>query len=198
MILTMIFTGDFEIQKVLLNPSKNFNQTKIIIHVYLKRSISKSFTYNFIPTLALLMIVHFTFYFPEDNLQMRAMCVLSCFLILSTILTNDVKRGTSEVTLSQIWNLFSFSLTFFDVALQTIYGYYKQYTTSSQNGRKLIMVGNQNLVSNHIVDANRKAMMINYWGGKIFSPAILGVFTFIYFSVAYVNYNVAEDTIMVD
>ena len=62
------------------------------------------------------------------------------------------------------------------------------------------MVGNQNHVSKSVIDANHKAIMINYWGGKILSPAILGVFTFIYFSVAFVNYYMhdPEDSIIVD
>ena len=43
------------------------------------------FSTTYLPTFCLLILVQMTFYFPEDNFQVRATVALSCLLILSSM-----------------------------------------------------------------------------------------------------------------
>ena len=107
---------------------EKYNATQMIVNIHMQRSCWKIFITTYLPTLAILIIVQLTFYFPEDNIQVRATVILSCFIILVTVLagTNGTTPITSDVTYLQVWIMFAVSLTFADACLQTLYGYFKQ------------------------------------------------------------------------
>ena len=49
------------------------NQSSITVSIFGQRSFSKMFSTTYLPTLCLLVLVQMTFYFPEENFQVRAM-----------------------------------------------------------------------------------------------------------------------------
>ena len=59
---------------------------------------------------------------------MRATVILSCFIVLVTILSGItvMTPETSKLTYLQFWIMFAVFLTFADACLQTLFGYIKQ------------------------------------------------------------------------
>ena len=130
----IFFTGEFRLNKIEAFRPEKYNATQMIVNILMQRSFWKIFITTYLPTLAILIIVQLTFYFPEDNIQVRATVILSCFIILVTVLagTNGTTPITSDVTYLQVWIMFAVSLTFADACLQTLYGYIKQEEKKDQ------------------------------------------------------------------
>ena len=95
-------------------PKSNPNGTKVEIRMHVTRSFGKMFSTTYLPTFCLLILVQMTFYFPEDNFQVRATVSLSCLLILSTLFgsTSRSLPTTTQITFVEIWMIFAVLLTF--------------------------------------------------------------------------------------
>lgn len=178
------FLGDFCV--------KQPRSSEVIIEFKVKRSFWKVISTTYIPTIALLIIVQLTFYFPLENIQIRATVVLSCFLILSTLLIGATSTTTSGLTYLQIWIIYAVVFTFIDICLQVSITHCKQMESKEEEIHKTSRV---NDVCLRITIENPKAKSyakqaqhLNYYCGKILSPMILGVFTFAYFSFALYQY----------
>ena len=100
------------------------------------------FSTTYLPTFCLLILVQMTFYFPEDNFQVRATVSLSCLLILSTLFgsTSRSLPTTTQITFVEIWMIIAVLLTFSQVILHTIIGYIKESEKKSKINSVCIQV----------------------------------------------------------
>ena len=185
--------GQFHIVRVEQIRPSEFNATKIVVQVLMKRSPWKTFTATYIPTIALLIIVQLSFYFPEDNFQVRATVVLSSFLILATLLSGltDDLPDTSSIIYLQIWIIFAVVLTFVNIVLQTAVGYLRtlekkedKFTTSKVNDVSICIKVNHAKSKKY----GEKARKLNNIGGRIITSIVLALFTVSYFAYALNNY----------
>ena len=160
----------------------------------MRRSFWKIFTTIYWPTLALLIIVQLSFYFPDDNIQVRATVTLSCFLILSALLSStEATPNTSGMTLLQIWILFAVTLTFSDIALQVVVGYLriqakKIPVSNSKVNDVMISIQVKTEKSKRSQELGQRAEFLNFYGGKVLSPFFVIVFTLVYFTYAFSVY----------
>ena len=71
----LIFTKvrQFYLEHIIGYQLKTDNQSLITVSIFGQRSFSKMFSTTYLPTLCLLVLVQMTFYFPEENFQVRAM-----------------------------------------------------------------------------------------------------------------------------
>ena len=97
------------------------------------------FSTTYLPTFCLLVLVLMTFYFPEDNFQVRATVALSCLLILSTLFgsTSRSLPTTTQLTFVEIWMMFAVLLTFAQVILHTVIGYVKEMEKANSQAQIL-------------------------------------------------------------
>ena len=110
--------------------------------MHVTRSFGKMFSTTYLPTFCLLILVQMTFYFPEDNFQVRATVSLSCLLILSTLFgsTSRSLPTTTQITFVEIWMIIAVLLTFSQVILHTIIGYIKESEKKSKVNSVCIQV----------------------------------------------------------
>ena len=66
-----ITVGEYRVTKIEGFQPVEYNRTKINIRVYITRSFWGTFTTTYLPTFSLLILVQMTFYFPEDNFQVK-------------------------------------------------------------------------------------------------------------------------------
>ena len=86
-----ITVGEYRITKLEAFQPSFRNKTQISVKIHITRFIWGKITTAYLPTIFLLIIVHLTFYFPEDNFQVRITISLSCMMIL-TFLFGTVER----------------------------------------------------------------------------------------------------------
>ena len=101
--------GEFTITEIIVQQPVDSNKDQITVKVYIRRSFMKSFSTTYLPTFCLLILVQMTFYFPEDNFQVRATVSLSCLLILSTLFGTTARSlpTTTKTTFIEIWMMFA-------------------------------------------------------------------------------------------
>ena len=66
-----ITVGEYRVSRIEGYQPVEHNRTKINIVVYIKRSFWGTFTTTYLPTFSLLILVQMTFYFPEENFQVK-------------------------------------------------------------------------------------------------------------------------------
>ena len=66
-----ITVGEYRVTKIEGYQPMDNNRTKISIMVHITRSFWGTFTTTYLPTFCLLILVQMTFYFPEENFQVR-------------------------------------------------------------------------------------------------------------------------------
>ncbi len=63
--------GEFSLTKVEVSPRSDRNGTDLVVEIHITRSFWRLFSSTYLPTFCLLILVQMTFYFPEDNFQVR-------------------------------------------------------------------------------------------------------------------------------
>ena len=96
--------GEFIVNDIIVYQPYSSNQTEISLSIFVQRSFVKMFSTTYLPTFCLLILVQMTFYFPEDNFQVRATVALSCLLILSSM--QLFLQFTHFFFLFKLWSFF--------------------------------------------------------------------------------------------
>ena len=169
------------------------NGTIVTIRMYVTRSFGKMFSTTYLPTFCLLILVQMTFYFPEENFQVRATVSLSCLLILSTLFgsTSRSLPTTTQITFVEIWMIFAVLMTFSQVILHTIIGYIKEKEKKSKIGNSFIQVRNitQEKKSNPEKPIFPLSNKINLYFGRIIFPTIFLMCSLTYTLMVIVSSN---------
>lgn len=176
--------GEFTVTEMKGKPAGNGKQKYIDIEIHIKRSPGKMFSSTYLPTFCLLVLVQMTFYFPEDNFQVRATVSLSCLLILSTFFASTSRSlpTTTKTIFVEIWMMFAVLITFFEVILHTVIGYIKELEKADAKVKKI--------KPNNYIETNRPlSRSINHFCGRIIFPFIFVISTLIYATIAMVHYS---------
>ena len=134
-----------------------------------------------------MLIVQMTFYFPKDNIQVRLTCILSCFLILATVLSGsggDKVASTSYLTWIQLWRVFAVFFTFCEICLQTLIGFLKHQGKNEARSINKVNDGHTLIMKTEAVTYEQTGYQINFWFGKVASPVVFVLFTATYFVMA--------------
>jgi hypothetical protein len=182
--------GEFMITKVHAYQPPDVNQTAVTINLYITRSFWKMFSTTYLLTFCLLMLVQMTFYFPEDNFQVRATVALSCMLILATFFasTSGSLPSTTTFTYVEVWMIFAQLMTFVEIILHTVVGYIKEREKAYKLVRKVTPAKGTADFSQMIPD-HPLSSQVNLICGRFFFPCTLGLCTLFYSMIAVVHYN---------
>ena len=71
--LYLLQVRQFYVEHIIGYQLETDNQSSITVSIFGQRSFSKMFSTTYLPTICLLVLVQMTFYFPEENFQVRAM-----------------------------------------------------------------------------------------------------------------------------
>ena len=181
------------------------NGTSIKIEIHISRSFIKFFTTTYLPTFCLLILVQLTFYFPEDNFQIRGTVTLrykimfyetskilkkaifsSCLLILSTLFisTSNSLPTTTKFTMLEQWMIFAVIFTFAVTILQTIYGYCMEKENLYHASIQKVAPLKGSFNNQPKMKKPWNSRKINNILGKIVCPIIFMIFTLLYGAVA--------------